>query len=155
MKTIRISAAAALLGLASAGALAADLAVTTPWVRGTVGGQKTTGAFMELHSASGAAIVGASSPVAGVTEIHEMKMDGGVMKMRPVPRLDLPAGKPVSLAPGGYHVMLMELKQQLKKGETVPLMLQVEGKDHKIETVEIKAEVRDLSAMAGGHHGKH
>ena len=68
---------------------AADLDIKSPWVRGTVAGQKATGAFMELTSASGIAIVGASSPVANVTEIHEMKMDGGVMKMRAIPRLDV------------------------------------------------------------------
>lgn len=146
MKPIRTHLAAALLALSAAGALAADLDVKTPWVRGTVAGQKATGAFMELSSPAGAAIVGAASPVAGVTEIHEMKMDGGVMKMRAVPRLDVPAGKPVSLAPGGYHVMLMDLRQQLKKGDVVPIALQVEGKDGKVETIEVKAEVRELTA---------
>jgi len=75
-----------------------------------------------------------------------MKMDGGVMKMRAIPRLELPAGKPVQLGPGGYHVMLINLKQPLKKGDTVPLALQVEGPDKKIEVVEVKAEVRDLTA---------
>lgn len=146
MKSIRIHVAAALLALSSASALAADLEVKTPWVRGTVVGQKATGAFMELSSPAGTTIVGASSPVAGITEIHEMKMDGDVMKMRPLPRLDVPAGKPVSLVPGGYHVMLLDLKQQLKKGDVVPLTLQVESKDKKLTTVEVKAEVRDLTA---------
>lgn len=159
MKPIRIHVAAALLVLSSASALAADLDVKTPWVRGTVAGQKATGAFMELSSPAGTTIVGASSPVAGVTEIHEMKMDAGVMKMRAIPRLDVPAGKTVSLAPGGYHVMLMDLKQQLKKGDIVALTLQVEGKDGKVAPVEVKAEVRELTAStpaAGDHkHGSH
>jgi copper(I)-binding protein len=115
---------------------------------------------MELASPAGAVIVGATSPVAGITEIHEMTMDGGVMKMRAIPRLEIVAGKPVNLAPGGYHVMLMDLKQQLKKGDVVPLLLQVEGKDKKVETVEIKAEVRELTAGAPAAdpkhgHGKH
>jgi hypothetical protein len=66
--------------------------------------------------------------------------------MRAIARLDLPAGKPVKLAPGGYHVMLMDLKQPLKKGDLVPLTLKLEGKDKAVETVEIKAEVRDLTA---------
>ncbi len=146
MKPIRIHATAALLALAASTAFAADLDVKTPWVRGTVAGQKATGAFMELASPAGATIVGATSPVAGVTEIHEMKMDGGVMKMRAIPRLDVPAGQGVSLAPGGYHMMLMDLRQQLKKGDVVPILLQVEGKDKKVATVEIKAEVRELTA---------
>lgn len=146
MKPTRIHVAAVLLALSSVNALAADLEVKAPWVRGTVAGQKATGAFMELASPAGTTIIGAASPVAGVTEIHEMKMDGGVMKMRAMPRLDIPAGKTVSLAPGGYHVMLMDLKQQLKKGDNVTLTLQVENKDKKVETIEVKAEVRDLTA---------
>jgi copper(I)-binding protein len=146
LKPIRTHIAAALLVLAAPFAHAADLDVKAPWVRGTVAGQKATGAFMELSSTGGAAIVGASSPVAGITEIHEMKMDDGVMKMRAMQRLDVPVGKPVSLAPGGYHVMLMDLKQQLKKGDIVPIALRVEGRDGKVETLEVKAEVRELTA---------
>lgn len=159
MKAIRIQLTAALLTLASATAVAADVDVKTPWVRGTVSGQQATGAFMEITSKSGAAIIGASSPVAGVTEVHEMKMDGGVMKMRAVARLDLPAGKPVKLQPGGYHVMLMDLKQPLKKGDLVPLTLKFEGKDKSVETIEVKAEVRDLTTAAppaaSAHDHKH
>lgn len=159
MKAIRIQLTAALLTLASATAVAADVDVKTPWVRGTVSGQQATGAFMEITSKSGAAIIGASSPVAGVTEVHEMKMDGGVMKMRAVARLDLPAGKPVKLQPGGYHVMLMDLKQPLKKGDLVPLTLKFEGKDKSVETIEVKAEVRDLTTVAppaaAAHDHKH
>jgi len=139
---------AMLLGMSPLAALAADLDVKDPWVRGTVSGQQATGAFMEITSKSGAVLVGAASPAAGVSEIHEMKMDGGVMKMRAIPRLDLPAGKPVVLGPGGYHVMLMSLKQPLKKGDTVPLTLQVEGKDKQVETIKVEAKVRDLTASA-------
>jgi len=148
LKSTTTLLAISLLAISSGAALASDIEVSSPWVRGTVAGQKATGAFMEVSSKSGLTLVGASSPIAGVTEIHEMKMDGGTMKMRAVPRLDVPAGKPVSLAPGGYHVMLMDLKQPLKKGDTVPLTLQVENKDKKIETIELKAEVRDLTATA-------
>ena len=71
------------------------------------------------------------------------------MKMRAVPGLELPAGKPVDLKPGGYHVMLMDLKQPLKAGDTVPLTLVVEGKDKKRQTVEVKATVRELGAASG------
>ena len=148
MNSTKTLLAIGLLALSSGAALASDIEINNLWVRGTVAGQKATGAFMEVSSKTGVTLVGASSPVAGVTEIHEMKMDGGTMKMRAIPRLDVPAGKPVSLAPGGYHVMLMDLKQPLKKGDTVPLTLQVENKDKKIETIELKAEVRDLTATA-------
>jgi len=149
-----LSSLLVLLGLSSAAALAADVEIRNPWVRGTVSGQQATGAFMEITSQSGATLVGATSPAAEVTEIHEMKMDGGVMKMRAIPRLELPAGKPVELGPGGYHVMLIKLKQPLKKGDSVPLTLRVEGRDKKVESIELKAEVRDLTATtspAGEH----
>ncbi len=144
-----------LLCLAGSAATAADVVVKDAWVRGTVAGQQATGAFMELSSKSGSTIVGASSPLAGATEIHEMSMDGGVMRMRAIPRLELPAGKPLQLGPSGYHVMLIDLKQVLKKGDTVPLTLKVEGPDKKQESVAIKAEVRELGAAAPAGEHKH
>jgi copper(I)-binding protein len=137
-----------LAALAGAAALpaAAQVVVTDPWVRGTVAGQKATGAFMQLKSATDAGLVGAASPVAGIVEVHEMKMEGGMMKMNAVDRLPLPAGKTVELKPGGYHVMLMDLKQPLKEGETVPVTLTFEDKAGKKQTVEVKAPVRPLAA---------
>ena len=144
--------------LALAGTLlisTATLAQTTvkeAWVRGTIAQQKATGMFAQITSASGGKLVSATSPVAGVVEIHEMSMEGNVMKMRALPNgLDLPAGKAVELKPGGYHVMLMDLKQPLKDGDTVPVMLVVQGKDGKKETIELKAPVRPLAAAAGAH----
>jgi len=122
----------------------AQTTVKDPWVRGTVANQKATGMFAQLVSAGGGKLVGVSSPVAGIVEIHEMAMDGNVMKMRAVPGLDLPAGKTVELKPGGYHVMLMDLKKELKAGDTVPLTLVVEGADKKRETIEVKAAVKPL-----------
>ena len=148
MKALHVILSSALLALSTTTAFAGDIEIKAPWVRGTVAGQMAAGAFMEVTSKSGATLVGAASPVAGVTEIHEMKMDGGVMKMRAVPRLDLPAGKPVILGPGGYHVMLMNLKQTIKTGDSVPLTLQFEGKDRKVEMIEVAAEVRDLTGKA-------
>ena len=130
----------------------AQVAVADAWVRGTVAAQKATGAFMNLTSPADSALVSASSPVAGLVEVHEMAMDGGVMKMRAIPQLPLPAGKTVSLKPGGYHVMLMDLKGPLKEGETVPIALTFAGKDGKRTTQEIKAPVRALTAPAGMPH---
>ena len=132
----------------------AQVTVKDPWVRGTVAQQKATGAFMQITAAGGGRLVSASSPVAGVVEIHEMAMDGNVMKMRAIAGLDLPAGKAVELKPGGYHVRLMDLKQPLKDGETVPLTLTIEGKDGKKETVEVKAPIKAL-AMPKAHEGMH
>ena len=144
---------AAALVLCTAPAFA-QTTVKDAWVRGTVPQQKATGLFAQITSAQGGKLVAGSSPVAGIVEIHEMAMEGNVMKMRALPAgLDLPAGKAVDLKPGGYHVMLMDLKQQVKEGDTVPVTLVIEGKDGKKETLEIKAPVRPLNAAApmGGH----
>ena len=126
----------------------AQTTVKDPWVRGTVAQQKATGAFMQLQSAQGGKLLSASSSVAGVVEIHEMVMEGTTMKMRAIPGLELPAGKAVELKPGGYHVMLMDLKAPLKDGESVPLTLVVQGKDGKKETIELKAPVKALGMKA-------
>jgi periplasmic copper chaperone A len=136
------------LALATASlAATAQTVVKDPWVRGTVAQQKATGMFAQITSASGGKLVSASSPAAGMVEIHEMSMDGNVMKMRAVNGLDLPAGKAVELKPGGYHVMMMDLKQPLTEGSTVSVSLVIEGKDGKRETVEVKAPVKALSTM--------
>ena len=112
------------------------------WVRTSVPGQMATGAFMKITSKDGARLVSASSPVAGVTEVHEMKMDGGVMKMRALQDgLDLPAGKTVELKPGGYHVMLMDLKSTLTKNGTVPLTLVFKDAKGVESRVELKLPV--------------
>jgi periplasmic copper chaperone A len=143
------------------GAAQAQTTVSEAWIRGTVAQQKATGMFAQITSVQGAKLVAASSPVAGVVEIHEMSMDGNVMKMRAVPSLPLPAGKPVELKPGGFHIMLMDLKQPLKAGDAVPVVLVVEGSDGKRSNVDVKATVRALSSAAGakeheGHdHGDH
>ena len=142
----RLSLAAALVAAVSVVPAWAQVTVSAPWVRGTVQGQKATGAFMQLKSADGAALVAAESPVAGIVEIHEMKMEGNVMRMRAVPKIELPAGRAVELKPGGYHVMLMDLKQPLKQGESVPIRLKFQGKDGKPQELEVRAVVRDLTA---------
>ena len=150
----RIVAATALALCTSA--VFAQTTVKDAWVRGTVAQQKATGLFAQITSAQGGKLVSASSPVAGLVEIHEMAMDGSVMKMRALPAgLDLPAGKTVDLKPGGYHVMLMDLKQQVKDGDTVPVTLVIEGRDGRKETLELKAPVRPLNASAPMQGHKH
>ena len=151
-----IRTAAAALALTSF-AVIAQTTVTDPWVRGTVAPQKATGLYAQITSAQGGRLVSVTSPVAGVVEIHEMKMDGDVMRMRAVPDLALPSGKVVALKPGGYHVMLMDLKQPLKAGDSVPVTLVVEGADKKRETIEVKAAVRAAAAPAPApaHDHKH
>ena len=147
------TAARVFLSLALAAMAAPALAqvqVSDAWARATVVGQKGTGAFMKLTAPEGATLVGAVSPVAGVVEIHEMAMEGTVMRMRALPKgLALPAGKAVELKPGGYHVMLMDLKQQLKAGEKVKLDLQFELRDKKRVTQPLEIEVRSVPPMSG------
>lgn len=155
MQRLVLSVSALFLSVAAS----AQVTVKDAWVRATVAQQKATGAFMQLESKQDAKLVSAQSPVAGVVEVHEMAMEGGVMKMRAVPNLALPAGKAVELKPGGYHVMLMDLKGQVKDGDTVPVTLVVEGKDGKRQTIEVKAPARMAAAPAmkhgEGHMHKH
>ena len=133
----------------------AQTTVTAPWVRGTVPDQKATGAFMQIQSKAGGRLVSVRSPAAGVAEIHEMKMDGSTMKMRAVTTLDLPAGQPVTLKPGGYHVMLLDLKAPLKAGDTVPLTLVIETPGGKSETITVQAPVRALGGTGKAADGEH
>jgi hypothetical protein len=106
-----------------AAAYAAQPAVQGAWVRASVPGQQATGAFMRITAKEPGQLVGATSPVAGSAQVHEMKMEGDVMRMRPAGPIDLPAGKTLELKPGGYHLMLQDLKKPLEAGGTVPLTL--------------------------------
>ena len=142
------------LALASLAA-SAQVTVSEPWVRTTVPQQKATGVFMKLQSTQDAKLISAKSPAAGIVEVHEMAMEGGVMKMRAVDVFALPMGKAVELKPGGYHVMLMDLKSQLKDGDAVPLTLTFETKDGKRQTLEVKASARNMNAPAQAPHGGH
>ena len=141
LRPLILSSLLALCGLAQA-----QVSVSAPWVRATVAQQKSTGAFMQLQSPKALKLVAVSTPLAGVAEIHEMAMDGTVMRMRAVDALDLPAGRAVDLKPGSYHLMLMDLKSPIQDGQTVPLTLVFEGADKKRETVQVQATARALSA---------
>src|SRR5262245_2655979 len=138
----------AVSALTMAGTAWSQTTVKDAWVRGTVAQQKASGAFMQITSAKGGKLVSVATPVAGVAEVHEMAMEGTTMRMRAVTSLDLPAGQSVELKPGGYHVMLMDLKQALNAGDSIPLTLVVEGKDGKRETLQVNAPVRALGADA-------
>lgn len=132
------------------------VAIDDAWVRATVPAQQATGAFMRLTSPANAKLVGAKSPAAKVVEVHEMAMQNDVMKMRQIPALDLPAGTPVELKPGGYHIMLMGLTHQLNAGDKVPVTLMFEDAAKKQSDVTVQAEVRALNtpaAPAGDHGG--
>jgi copper(I)-binding protein len=142
MKFAKHLIAAALTSALAVSAFAQNVTVTDAWARATVQGQKATGAFMKITAKDTVKLVGVSSPVAGVAEIHEMKMDKDVMKMSALPNgLELPAGKAVELKPGGYHVMLMDLKSSLAKDTTVPLTLTLQDAKGVKSTVELKVLV--------------
>jgi copper(I)-binding protein len=126
----------------------AQVTVGDPWVRATVPAQKTAGAFMQLRSATATRLVGVQTPVAGRAEVHQMGMEGQTMRMQKVDGIDLPAGQTVNLASGGYHVMLFDLKRQLKDGEQVPLTLTFVGADKKRENVTVQVPVKPLTYTA-------
>ena len=137
----------ALAGLLAAGAALAEVTVQEAWVRATVPGQKSGGAFMQLTAATDTTLVGARSPVAGTVEIHEMAMDDQMtMKMRAVQAIPLPAGKAVALKPGGYHVMLLDLKDTLQPGQKVRLTLLFRDRKGQIDDLEVEATVKPLNA---------
>ncbi|MEN9475214.1 MAG: hypothetical protein RIS48_1936 [Pseudomonadota bacterium] len=125
------------------------------WVRGTVAQQKATGAFMKLTAESDVKLVGAQFDGAGVAEVHEMTMENNVMKMRAVPALALPAGKAVELKPGGYHVMLMDLKQQLKAGEQAKIMLTFEDAKQQRFTQQIEVPIKAMAPAMMPHQNQH
>ena len=142
----------------SAAPAADEIRVIDPWARATVPGQKAGGVYMEIVSPRDARLTGVSSPLAGAAEVHSMTMDGDTMKMRAVEALDLPAGRPVKLAPGGYHVMLFDLKKPLVAGEKVPLTLVIEDAGRRTYKIAVTAIVRagDHGGEQGaGHDGQH
>lgn len=145
---------AVLLGLASVPAAAheftrGDVTVAHPWARATPGGAKVGGAYLEIKATAGKGdrLVAARSPVAGSAEIHNHIMDGGIARMRRVDVVAIAGGKSVVLAPSGYHVMLMDLKQPLKEGDLIKLTLVFE----RAGEIEVDATVEPIGAM--GPHG--
>jgi copper(I)-binding protein len=126
----------------------AQVTVGDPWIRATVPAQKTAGAFMQLRSPKATRLVDVQSPVAGRAEVHQMAMEGQTMRMQKVDGIDLPAGQSVNLSSGGYHVMLFDLKQQLKEGQQVPLTLTFVGADKKRENVTVQVPVKPLTYTA-------
>jgi len=153
MSGIWARAALAAFGvLLAAAAQAQPASVKDAWVRAPAPGQKVAGVYMEIVSRTNTALVAVASPVAARAELHSMALEDGVMKMRPLERIELPAGTAVKLAPGGLHVMLIDLKQPLQRGEKVPLTLTVLQFDSGSRSVfTIRAEVRDADAKAHHH----
>ena len=135
---------------------AGDLVVMQPWSRATPSGAKIAGAYLTIENKGAAPdrLIGGAGDVAGKVEIHEMATDNGVMKMRPLDKgLAIEPGKTVKLAPGGYHLMLFDLKRQLKQGDKVPVTLEFE----KAGKVALSLDVQGVGAQgpAAADHSGH
>ena len=118
------------------------LRIEAPWVRATVPGQPVAAAYMKLSSGVPLRLVKVETPAAKEAQIHSMSSDGGVMRMRELDALDLPAGKVVSLAPGGMHLMLFGLSAPLREGQHVRLTFTVQDRAGKQSTHSVDAPVR-------------
>ena len=147
MKSSTLALAA--LCLVAGGAAAHDytlksLSIDHAFARATPPGAKSGGAFFVVTNAGAAPdkLVRAASPIAGSVELHQMAMDGGVMRMRALPSMDVPPGGRLELQPGGYHVMMLDLKQPLKAGDKVPLTLTFE----RAGNIDIAVEVEAMGA---------
>jgi copper(I)-binding protein len=147
--TLRLLLLAAILSALPAAAQ--SVKVANAWARATVPGQNTGAAYFEITSSVDAVLTAAGSPAAARTVLHTMSMEGGVMRMRPLERVELPAGKTVKLAPGGMHLMLEELRQPLKAGDRLPLVLSVQPSGMSLITVNVQAEVRPISGAQHNH----
>jgi len=128
------------------GYAAAEVTVSDAWVRASVPGQKVGAAYMTLTSAADLTLTKVESPAAGSVKIHSMTMKNGIMRMRMLETLPLPAGQATRLTPGGFHLMLFDLKQPLKAGDNVPFTLQLKDKQGQTTTLQIFAPIK-----AGNH----
>jgi copper(I)-binding protein len=142
-------------GLAATATVAHDfqlgpLKIDHPWARPTVAGQSTGGGYFSVNNGGSKPdrLLGASSPAAATVEVHEMRMEGDVMRMREIKALELPAGKLVTLAPGGLHLMLVGLKAPLKIGDKVPVKLRFEAAGE----IEVVLQVENKPAPAAEAH---
>jgi len=148
LKALLISAVGfGLAGIAQAqSAKVGSVQIENAYTRSTVPGQMAAGGFMKIEN-KGALdqLISASSPVAGEVQLHEMAMEGNVMKMRQVKEVVVPAGGAVELKPGGMHLMFINIKAPLTAGETVPVKL----KFAKAGEVEVKMPVNAMGAQGG------
>lgn len=144
-------AAAALALLLPAFAIAEEVvAVTKPWARASITASRPAAAYMTIESRTGDRLTGISTPVADEVVVHGIREENGVNRMIHVPALELPAGKPVTLAPGGMHVMLMGLDAKLVEGESFPMTLRFENAPE----VTIAVPVLGIAAQGPGEAGQ-
>ena len=127
-----------------------SLRIDHPFARATPPGARSGGAFFTIENAGTRSVklLGVASPAAASVELHQMAMEGGVMRMRSVSAVEVRPGDKLELKPGGYHVMLSDLKEPLKAGDKFPLTLTFEGAG----TIEVSVEVENIGATHGGAH---
>jgi len=131
------------------------IAVSDAWTRASAPGQKVAGVYFRITSSFEARLVGVETALTRVSELHYMTMDEGVMRMRQVASVDLPAGKAVSFKPGGYHVMLFDLQEPLKAGEQIAIDLLVEDEGGEQSRVPVTVDVRNLDGSKAEQHHHH
>ena len=129
----------------------APVAASAPWARAVLQGQASSAAYMTLTAREPLTLLGATSPAAGIIEVHEMWMDGDVMKMRARDSVALAPGKPLELRPGGYHFMLMDLKAPFRAGMAVPLTLQFRDAQGRVRELQVSAPVAFAPPTAHKH----
>ncbi len=137
-----------IFALAKTSTVEPSLKITDAWAKTTVPGGSVSAAYMQIKSAKPLKLVKAESPLTPNVEIHNMSMNAGVMEMRAVDTIDIPADKAVSLKPGGFHIMLIKVNKPINKGDTVPLKLTFETPDKKLFSVDVAARGQEKS---GGH----
>ena len=128
---------------------AAHVQAANAWARASVQGQQATGAFVQLTAQEPLRLVGVETPAAAAGEIHEMKMEGDVMRMRPIDGLDLPQGHMVELKPGGYHLMFQQLRGPLQDGTEVPVSLVFQDAKGAISRLHLQVPVKRMAPAAG------
>jgi periplasmic copper chaperone A len=142
--------------LLSANVYAGDIQIEGAWLRATAPGQDAASLDFSIISKQPAVLLGVSSEVCRVAELHRMIQEDGMMKMREVKALELPAGKLVNLGKSGYHLMLVGLKAPLKAGEKIPLTLTIKLTNNRTVKVDAVAEVKPLTATnAPSQKGEH
>jgi copper(I)-binding protein len=148
MKTLRLLAAVGALALTSPAHAAPPVKVADAWCRPTAAGAPTAGCYLTLTAVQADTLTAVSSPAAERVEVHSMDMTGGVMRMKKLGRLDLPAGQAVALKPGGLHLMLIRPKAAFTSGGSVPLSLRFA----KAPSAMVQAQVRNPAPTPAHHH---
>ena len=154
LSTALLISACALLPLSVAAqknAAEPTLKIFDAWAKTTVPGGSVSAAYMHIKSGKPLRLLKVESPLTNTVEIHDMKMKDGVMEMRAVDGIDIPANKLVDLKPGGYHVMLIKVNKPINKGDTVPLKLTFESADKKTFTVDVAAKGQEKDSGSHKH----